>query len=364
MSKNIYKEIAVENLKLDLDNPRLPKSKQGKDESEVIKFMLLQSATLELMMAIGENDFFAGEQLLVVEGKSDKGKYTVIEGNRRLTAVKLLSNPKLSEVKKESIKQICEEAEFKPTKVPCLVFNEKQEILKYLGFRHITGIKSWKLLQKARYLSELKEREFNTVPYLDACRNIAKSIGATYGAHINRLLTSYELYKIVEDEGFYSIDNLNDTNFHLNYFNDALNKTNILNFLGINLNSDSPLDELNKENLKKLIFWWFQKFEGKSRALGTSKELKMLDKILSNNNALMAFENGESIDIAYELTNDMDVIFKKEVEKSLNAMEQADAYSNKVKGFYPNLFEDLKSIRAIANKINNYQQQKENEDDF
>ena len=90
-----FEEIPFENLKLDLFNPRLPKSKQGKDEEEIIKFMLLESATLELMMAIGENDFFAGEQLLAVPDE-EEGKYIVVEGNRRLTAVKLLSKPELS----------------------------------------------------------------------------------------------------------------------------------------------------------------------------------------------------------------------------------------------------------------------------
>ena len=216
-----FKEISFNDLKLNLFNPRLPKSKQGKDEAEVIKFMILESATLELMMAIGENNFFAGEQLLVVPDKNKDGKYIVIEGNRRLTAVKLLSNPELSIVKKEAIKKICSEAEFKPINIPCLIFNKKQEILKYLGFRHITGIKSWRLLEKARYLLDLKENEFKDAPFLQSCRDIAKCIGSS-SSYIRRLLTGVELYKIVEDENFYSIDNLNDTRFHLNYFTDGL----------------------------------------------------------------------------------------------------------------------------------------------
>ena len=94
-NKYDFKDIKFDDLKLNLQYPRLPKSKQGIDEGEVIKFMLLESATLELMMAIGENDFFAGEQLLVVPDEEDEGKYIVIEGNRRLTAVKLLSTPVL-----------------------------------------------------------------------------------------------------------------------------------------------------------------------------------------------------------------------------------------------------------------------------
>lgn len=360
-----FKQINISNLKLDLLNPRLPKSKQGndKDEKSVIDFMLLEAATLELMMAIGENDFFAGEQLLVIEDKKDKGKYIVVEGNRRLTAVKLLSDPTLASVKKESLKKICAEANFKPTDIPCLVFDKKEDILKYLGFRHITGIKAWRLLEKARYLYELKESEFNGVAFLQACRDIAKMIGSS-SSYIRRLLTGLELYKKVEDEGFYNIDGLNDTRFHLNYFVDALNKENIRNFIGVNFNIDIPLSKLNPDNLKILTHWWFEKTEGQSRVLGDSKGLKMLDKVIGSPVALKAFKDeGVTIEEAYDLSGEIDVLFRKEVEKALAAIERADIYSNKVKDFYSGMYEDLKALRDIALKIRNYQIQRENEDD-
>jgi len=355
-----YKNINLHDLKLDLYNPRLPKSKQGKSENTVIEFMLLESATLELMMAIGENDFFAGEQLLVIP--DDSGKFIVVEGNRRLTAVKLLSQPELASVKKESIRKICKEAAYKPTSIPCLEFSERQEILKYLGFRHITGIKSWRLLEKGRYLSELRETEFKEIPFLQACRDIAKSIGSS-SSYIRRLLTSVKLYNIVEDEGFYSIENLSDTRFHLNYFTDALNKENLREFIGVNYNSENPLADLNENNLKRITHWWFEKSEGKSRVLGDSSSLKMFNEIVGNSNALKAFENGTTIELSYELTNDIDNIFKNEIEKSLRAIEIADSYCHKVKEFYPSFNEDLKGINSLTKKIRSFKLQKENEDD-
>ncbi len=357
-----FRKIPIDKLKLDLYNPRLPKSKQGKDEIEVIKFMLLESATLELMMAIGENDFFEGEQLLVVPDENNKDEFIVIEGNRRLTAVKLLSNPELSSVKKESIKKVCAEAEFKPTKIPCLVFDKKEDILKYLGFRHITGIKSWRLLEKGRYLSEIKATDYKDISFLQSCKEIAKSIGSS-SSYIRRLLTSIELYKIVEDEDFYSIDNLNDTRFHLNYFADALNKEHIRGFLGVDFNKEEPLKNLNKDRLKEITQWWFKETEGRARVLGDSKSLKMLDAVINKPRALEAFREGVSIDFAYELTDDLELLFQKEIEKSLRAIEQADIYSNKIDHFYKGLYDDLKSINDIAKKIKNYQLQKEREDD-
>jgi|JI7StandDraft_1071085.scaffolds.fasta_scaffold113271_2 hypothetical protein len=345
--------IGIEDLKLDLFNPRLPKSKQGKDEQTVIEYLLLEAATEELMIAIGENGFFAGELLLVIQ--DNNGKYDVIEGNRRLTAVKLLNSPQLATARKNSVTAIVQMAKLPPpTQLPCLIFKEKEDILKYLGFRHITGIKSWRLLEKARYLYDMQKRDYSKVSFLKTCSEIAKTIGSR-SDYVKRLLIGYELYKIVEDEKFYQIDNLNDTKFYLNYFTDSLNKENIRDFLQINLNSDTPTANLNKDNLKKVVYWWFEKTQGQSRVLGDSEGLKLLDTVIGNADALVAFDkNGASIQEAYELTGDLDLQFEDRIRNSLKAIEQADILSNKVKNFYTDLYDDLKSIRRIAFKINEF----------
>lgn len=359
------KDLEVLQLKLDLQNPRLPKSKQGKDEKTVIEYLLLEAATEELMLAIAENGFFAGELLLVIEDINDKGRYIVIEGNRRLTAVKLLLDPSLATVKKTSVLEIQKNAKYRPTQVPCLVFDEKNEILKYLGFRHITGIKSWRLLEKARYLSEMKIRDFGEISFLKSCSEIAKIIGSR-SDYVKRLIIGYELYKIVEDEKYYQIDNLNDTKFFLNYFTDSLNRDNIRGFIGVNLNIDIPLEKLNKGNLNKITHWWFEKTEGHSRVLGDSAGLKLLDEVVGHSEALEAFDKkGVSIQEAYELTGDLDLQFEAKIKESLRAIEQADIISNKVKVFYSELYDELKTIRKIAQKINDFKEKiNKDGDDF
>lgn len=360
-----FKNIALDDLKLDSKNPRLPKSKQGKDEKSIIQWMLMEAATVELMMAIGENDFFAGEQLLVVEHKEQSGKYIVIEGNRRLTAVKLLSNPDLTEkVKREKVNKICEEARFKPEMIPCLIFDDENEILKYLGFRHITGIKSWRLLEKARYLNDLRENEFAESNFLDASREIAKMIGSSSN-YIKRLLISFLIYKKIEEEDFYRIEKLNDTKFHLNYLTDGIYKSNIRNFLGVDVNSEKPTENLNEKNLEKIVQWWFEKYEGRSRVIGDSRGLNMLDKVLSSPVALKAFENGHKIEDAYELTGEIDVLFRKSILKSLEKIEEADRYSHKVDTFYSGVIDDLQTIFNLTKKIKSFKAEKElDEDEF
>lgn len=363
--KEIYTKLNISNLKLDKDNPRLPKSMQleSLDESIIIDWMLLEASTLELMRAIGENGFFSGEQLLVIPDPIIKNDYIVIEGNRRLTAVKLLSNSKLAGVKKTAISEILNETTERPIDIPCLIFEDKKDILKYLGFRHITGIKSWRLLEKSRYLNELRKTNYPDAPFPETCINIAKTIGST-GSYIKRLLIAYSLYEIIEDEGYYNIEGLNDTKFYLNYFVDSLNRENIRNFIGVDLNNNQPLNNVKLSNLKEITHWWFEKSEGVSRVLGDSKSLSALESVIGSEKAFKEFKNGTNLFEAVELTDEINVLFKKAVQKSLKSLEQADAFSNKVSKFYGDLYDDLKTIRRIAVKIKDFQEkiEKDGED--
>ena len=101
MNQPKFEIIPLEKLLLDSKNPRLPKSLHRQTEAKILEYMLLDASLIELMLAIGKNNFFPGEQLLVV--KDTDHTYKVVEGNRRLSALKILSNPEIAEVQKSKI---------------------------------------------------------------------------------------------------------------------------------------------------------------------------------------------------------------------------------------------------------------------
>ena len=355
----------IQDLQLDVYNPRLPKSKQGKDQNVIIEYLLLEAATVELMESIGENGFFAGEMLLVIHDEQNKDKYIVVEGNRRLTAVLLLNNPQLATVKKVATNEVSKNAKHKPTELPCLVFNSRNDIQQFLGFVHITGKKSWRLLEKARYLHDLRNSErFLSLSFSQASKEIARIIGSK-SPYVRKMLISYSLYEIVEDEKFYQIDGLSDSTFYLNYFTDGLQKENIKTYLNVSVDSEEPLKNVDRNHLKELCDWWFRKNEGVSRIIGDSEGMKMLNEVLGNKMALEAFKNGANIYTAYELTNDINIQFENKVKESLQAIMLADGLVYKVQSFYHDLDNDLKSLRQIAVKIHDFKTRKEqNSDDF
>lgn len=279
------KYITLTQLQLDYKSLRLPID--SSNENDIIEWMLQDASILELMLSIGENGFFIGEPLLVIK---ETNQYIVVEGNRRLTALKILNNPELASVHKRKIKQILDETICRPKDIPCILFEEREEILKYLGYKHITGVKSWSILSKAKYLYESKNNNKNIK---HQSRELAKRIGSR-SDYVKRLIIGYEIYNIIQNEKFYNIDKLNKDTLYFNYIADFLRYENINNFINVDLNSENPLVKLNKQNLQILIQVFFER--NRNDFYVNNANLRKLNKIFLDTIGSQKFLNGLSLE--------------------------------------------------------------------
>lgn len=295
-TKNKITFVPIEKLHLDnKNNPRLPNKIIGATESIILEYMVTKTSLLELMESIGEKGFFPGEPLLVVPAEK-KDEYAVIEGNRRLSAVRLLNDPTLVKAKQKPLSLIIEEAKHKPTELPVIIYNSHSEIIDYLGYRHITGVKSWGSLAKAKYLRMLYERAVSGDKY-QRCRELAKDIG-NKPDYVMRLLCALSTYNAMQEEGYYGIP---DDNISFSLISTALSYNNFLEFLGIGSIENIELQNLNKLHLKELTLWMFEKTEGKTR-LGESRNLSELSAVVASTVALKEFRDGETLANAYLLS--------------------------------------------------------------
>ena len=208
------KTLPVSHLNFDPENPRLPERVDGEDAAAVTDFFLLECNLIELMMSIAEQGYFHGEPLLVVPD-ANGGTHTVVEGNRRLASLKLLTEEISPHSMEKAVAKILVEAKEKPTDVPCLIFNAREEVLKYLGYRHITGIKEWDALAKARYLAQLRTKVV-AADHAEAHRILAKEIGSKSNA-VAKILTGYNLLNYAKDEGI----QIEDSNHSTAVFNNS-----------------------------------------------------------------------------------------------------------------------------------------------
>jgi hypothetical protein len=343
--------INLSQLELDKSNPRLPSKfrKNNISNQEIIKWMLGDASIIELMLAIGNSGFFIGEAILVV--KEPTGKFTVVEGNRRLTSTLLLSHPELASVHKKKVEQVLAETTERPKDIPCIVFQDRTEINKYLGYRHVTGVKSWGILQKARYLNEL-QKDLMTLTFPKQCRELAKSIGSK-SDHVRKLLIAFNLYELVEDNGFYNINDLDETSIFFNYYADSLSRDSIRNFIGVDIKSEDPLENVAEENLEELTKWFFEKNDQhKSRVMGDSNHLSMLDKVLGNPEAKEYFRMGSgSILDAYQIVSVSAESFNQEIEMSLSGLKRAQNIIHKVEGHQEAVKTKLTEISKLSKNM-------------
>ena len=90
-------------LQFDRTNPRLMTGDDWSvsDDVAIISAYREIAALDELVLSIATNDYLPLEPL-IIHGPDD-GPFTVLEGNRRLAAMKLLSNPELAKACKISV---------------------------------------------------------------------------------------------------------------------------------------------------------------------------------------------------------------------------------------------------------------------
>jgi len=360
------KLVNINDINLDLENPRVPLSIRKQDSAkssdevnkDILEYLIKTGSLTELMLSIGENGFFSGEALLLINDPKNKDKYIVVEGNRRVSALKLLHNPELATVSVNKIKEASELFEEPPSQIPSIIFQDRDEILKYLGYRHITGIKNWKALEKARYMNTMYQKIKKPEMQDSAVyQEIAKSIGSQR-SYVKRILEAFELYSYIEEKDFFSIPGLNDQNFHFVNLSDSLNRENIAQFL--RENDGRTDDTFNKDNLKEWTEWIFKEnAEGGTRLKGTSSDLKDLDLVLSNPKALKLFRAKEaSLSQSVFLAEDAEYIVSVSLEEALQHLMEADRVLTKIDDFNKigNFDDSILDIRKLAKKIFDFKQ--------
>ncbi len=324
----MIQEILIDNLRFDPFNPRLPRIYQELDDSEIIEWMLQDASLIDLFSSIANNGYFGGEPIVVV--KSESNDYIVVEGNRRLAAVKLLNNPQLATIKQATIRDVLQEREVKeiPQTLPCYVLKNREDADDYLGFRHVTGVKGWGALEKSKYTFKLYEeyKTKNKGQNDNIYRKLAKKIGSKK-AYVQRMVVGYRLFKIIEEARFYNIFDLNEETFNFSLLTDAATKyTHLTEFLNINLSEEDELANIDKSKLKDITHWLYEKNAENQTRVGESRNIRLLNAVVSNDLALKSFRTGKSLEDASRLTSVVEDNFTELIKVAHDNIRDAIQY--------------------------------------
>lgn len=318
----------IDELSLDSFNPRMPES-VDRDEKSMMAFIAESTAIEDLMQAIAQNGFFEGEPVVAIK---ENNKLIVVEGNRRLTAVRLLSNPYLIDKPAARIVSISENAKHKPPQIPVIIRKNREEVLPYLGFRHITGVKQWEPLAKARYIEQIFNNTNLNSPAELRYAEVARIIGSRKD-HIHRNLDALAVYRVIKEDDFFGIPDLSEKSIRFAVLSTAVADEKIGIHLGVSSQNDEddstpnhPINNptsLNRRNIKEVAEWLYKKDEKGQTRVGESRNIRQLSAVVGTKNALEAFRSGSSLSYAYRLTKGASEELKELLYDAENVLTRA-----------------------------------------
>jgi len=347
-------KIPIDHLHFDTQNPRLTEDVKNAGEDAIIEWMLKDANILELMASISATGYSDAEPVLAVPNPNKKiGGYIVVEGNRRLTAVKLLNDPGRAYLRSKMVKNTADESDHGPlNELPALVYEKRDYILDYLGYRHITGVKAWGAREKAEYLWQLYQRN-TQAPHNqnnDALRKVAKIVGSRADA-AKRTIVTLQLVKQAEEKAFWGDDNIERDDIEFSVLGTALSYSEIKQFLEIREDEAWDLSKLNTENAKSLFSWLF----GKNKKVSDSRKLRTLAKIVANEEALRKLREGLSLDDAAEYSDEAVENYRKLMIRVMALLREADSYSARaVNSLNATDVDNAKDCAMLARKIHRY----------
>jgi hypothetical protein len=285
---------SVDDLFLDPTNPRLGRANTGPDVPQNRILDLMKTWSLEeLAVSFMENHFWPQEALIAVrEELYGQPNLIVVEGNRRLAALKLLKRAAEGDPISRRWGQIAQSGEIPPdlfTTVPYLLVDDRSELVTFLGFRHVTGIKEWAPAEKAEYITRLILQE--QMEPLEVTRRIGSRLEA-----VKRNYVSYQILRQMEalDQADVSLARVEDR-FSVLFL--SLRETVIRDFLGVDLEAppeqnQTPVPDEKHDNLVSFARWLFGN-ENIPPLITDSRQIKDFARILDNEEALDYLRNAD-----------------------------------------------------------------------
>ena len=303
--------IPVRRLQLDTNNPRLPESFRGAGQGELLKYLHVNGTLDELATSFVDNGFFIHEPLIVSQ-PDEAGNHTVLEGNRRLAALTILLGLDTAEALDVafSIDPVPTADQLSQLRdVPCVVVTDAEDVHRFLGFRHIGGIKTWSAEAKARYLLVEVHRAHEQNPE----KNPFTVVGRAVGSNAQGVRNPYMAIKILiygREEFGIEITAIQQHRFGV--WNRAMNAPALRQYIGFGdawtfREVESALESLSKDRLREVLRD-MTPVEGRQRAVLTdSRDVTIYAAVLQNGRAHEVLRKYDDLALARQIVEQAEI---------------------------------------------------------
>ncbi|EAW1246528.1 TPA: ParB N-terminal domain-containing protein [Salmonella enterica] len=302
--------ISPDELILDAKNPRLYNGKSFNDNAdphELVKALSDTADLEELIKSISENGYMSIEPLIVMK----KGaKYVVLEGNRRLAAIKLLTEPGLAQKCRVVVPKNLDARVIDSLKeVAVYLVNDESEARSFIGFKHVNGPHKWDSFAKAQFAYKWFVSERANGLTID---DITKKLGDSNNT-VRSIVSAMFVLEQAKNQQVYDIhaDRMSPK-FSFSHLYTALNRSEYKDFLGLERDwnvtlKDNPVPSQNIDKLKDVLtgLYGYKKDKRASLISSQNPDLKYFGEVLANEASYEAFKSGvESLSELYKQAGD------------------------------------------------------------
>ena len=319
--------IDVRKLRLHSQNPRLPENLIGSSQTDLLSFLYANTALDELAKSFLDNGFFAHEPLIVSQSDK-KGEHEVFEGNRRLAALTILLQLETAAAVEINfaLDQIPTDKDLdRLREIPCVIVPHIDDVHRFLGFRHIGGIKTWSAEAKARYLLT----EVNRIHQLDLRSDPFITVGRAVGSNAQGVRNPYIAMSIlVKARDHFGIDISAIQSFRFGVWNRAMNSPDLRNYIGFgNARSyatiHQSLENLQEARLREVLGDLTPTPGSRRAVLQDSRDVTIYAQVLQNERAHTVLRQYDELKIARQIVEQAGVPQRiKQITDSVEVLNQ------------------------------------------
>ena len=327
-------KVPVERLRLDRRNPRLIGADEDASDEAIIARFYRSAGLDELLQPISANGYMDIEPLIVICGRDiANGDLIVLEGNRRLAALRLLREPSLAgriastQGLPITVPRIDESLRTTLDHVSVYPVASRERVRPLIGFKHINGPAKWDAYTKARFAAEwYKAGRAEGIGLAD----IARSIGDRYST-IKRMVSAIYLLDQAEREGVFDVEDRYVRRLNFSHLYAALSRQQFTQFLG--LESDWALHDPEPDpvpaeklgELRKMLIWIYgSKKDGVPPVVQfQNPDIKRLGEVLSHAQGRRVLEATRDLSAAHASTEPMEFQFTASLIRARDNMRKA-----------------------------------------
>ena len=330
-------KVPVEWLALDRENPRLVYSIGELSDADIIAQLYRSEDLSELLQSIAANGYLDIEPLVVLNGD---GSLIVLEGNRRLAAIRLFEKPKLADLVSQRAKVRVNvpdfDEEFRSTihKISVYRVESRADARSFIGFKHINGAAKWQSYAKARFAAKWYEESRNQGVTLEG---IAAQIGDKHDT-IKRMVNAIYVLDQADETGVFQLSDRATPRFNFSHLYTALSRAQYMRFLGLDQAwsrfdpTPSPVAQEKLDSLREVLTWLYGSRDRGIEPVIRSQnpDIRRLGEVLESSEALAELRASGSLSDAHLSTQPANQRFSESLYKARREVREA---SNNLRGF-------------------------------